>query len=584
MRFRSTKVDGFQIYAVSGINTISFAIEASENARTGLLGFAVEREDPTENQKFYLPGFKVFPSVIPQPDETTRVSTFEHPVQSFTTDDFTAKSDREYTYYFHPLRGKPLNLDRSAKAIAITVKTEKLFSNLAHDVFFNRGIASSQAYSRRFGNQRPDALPPAKRQEALDWLSRDLDEAILKFIRQAAKGDTLLGCFYEFRYKPVAQALKDALDRGVDVKLVIDAKENAGNFPRDENIAMVNDTGLDTVVTLREARASAIAHNKFMVLLKGKTKKPAETWTGSTNISQGGIHGQTNVGHWVRDEATAAAFKAYWDLLQTDPGAAAGDERSEAMKKNAEFKKKVVALAKEPKSLKDIPKGITTVFSPRSSIDVLNLYVDLLDNATTSGNITLAFGVNKAFRENLTDHTPKSPILFMLLEKKDEANPKSTAPFVALNAANNIYEAWGSFLDEPVYQWTREINNRILQLNTHVSYVHSKFLLRDPLGDDPIVVTGSANFSDASTKENDENMIIVRGDTRVADIYFTEFNRLFNHYYFRSVVESTREHGHDHAADSLFLKETDKEWLRNYAPGKLKQKRVDLYAAMKGFQ
>ena len=40
-----------------------------------------------------------------------------------------------------------------------------------------------------------------------------------------------------------------------------------------------------------------------------------------------------------------------------------------------------------------------------------------------------------------------------------------------------------------------------------MSYVHSKFLMMDPLGDDPIVVTGSANFSDASTNSNDENML-----------------------------------------------------------------------------
>jgi phosphatidylserine/phosphatidylglycerophosphate/cardiolipin synthase-like enzyme len=79
-----------------------------------------------------------------------------------------------------------------------------------------------------------------------------------------------------------------------------------------------------------------------------------------------------------------------------------------------------------------------------------------------------------------------------------------------------------------------------MQLNQHVSYIHSKFLLSDPLGDDPIIVTGSANFSKASTNDNDENMILIRGDQRATDIYFTEFNRLFFHYYFRSVVQDTK--------------------------------------------
>ena len=55
-----------------------------------------------------------------------------------------------------------------------------------------------------------------------------------------------------------------------------------------------------------------------------------------------------------------------------------------------------------------------------------------------------------------------------------------------------------------------------------VFFIHTKFLLVDPLSDDPLVCTGSANFSGASLKSNDENMILVRGDTRVADIYLKE--------------------------------------------------------------
>jgi len=107
------------------------------------------------------------------------------------------------------------------------------------------------------------------------------------------------------------------------------------------------------------------------------------------------------------------------------------------------------------------------------------------------------------------------------------------------------------------------------------------------LGSDPIVVTGSANFSDASTNDNDENMLVIRGNQRVADIYFTEFNRLFNHYYFRSVQERTRKmlnaaEKKKQDQKSLFLDETD-GWLAAYKPGSLKQKRVDMFKRMKGF-
>lgn len=592
MRFKSGKVKGFQVFAVAGVNTVSFAVQASVAARKGLLGFAVERVDPKENERYFMQGFKVFASVIPNPDKNTRVSTFDHPVQSFVWDDFTAKPGRDYEYIFYPLRGKPLNLDRSAPPVSIKIKTEPLFSKLQHDVFFNRGVASSQAYSRRFQNKPPNQLPPAKQQAALDWLSRDLDDAILRFIRQTKNGDTLLCCFYEFRYRPVADEIKSAIDRGVDVRLIVDAKVNErtdnkgvfhASFPRLDNLAMLAAAGIaaDRVI-LREARRNEIQHNKFMVRLKGQNKHPAEVWTGSTNMSTGSIHGQTNVGHWLRDAAAARSYQAYWELLSGDPGGQAGDSGATVRQKNAALRAAVEALSDIPLDVTAIPVGITPVFSPRAGLELLDLYVDLVDSANTSACITLAFGVNQAFKEQLKDNTSQSQIVFLLLEKKDQPTPSNRDAFVTIDASNNVYKAWGSFLREPLYQWTKETNAKALQLNQHVSYIHSKFLLRDPLGDDPIVVTGSANFSNASTKDNDENMIIIRGNQRVADIYFTEFNRLFNHNYFRSVVEATAAADPSTNEANLFLKEKPEEWLVKYQPGKLRQKRVDLFVGMKG--
>ncbi|HEY3066433.1 MAG TPA: phospholipase D-like domain-containing protein [Methylomirabilota bacterium] len=591
MRFKSARVGGYQVFAVSGVNTISFGIDAAAAAKPGLLGFAVERVDAAADERYVMPGFKVFPSLIPHPDEHTQVSTWDHPVQSFVWDDFTAKPEREYRYLFHPLKGKPKNLDRSAAPVPIDVRTEPLFSTLEHDVFFNRGVASSQAYARRFGNKKPDELPPARRAEALQWLTRELDDAVLRFIGQAKAGDTLLCCFYEFRYEPVARALASAITAGVDVKIIIDAKVNEytdskdvfhPSFPRRDNLSLISTVGIPRKrVIRREARPSDIQHNKFMVLLRGARRQPAEVWTGSTNISLGAFSGQTNVGHWLRDAEVAAQYQTYWELLSQDPGGKADDSASASKKANAAFRAAVEAIRGVPDTPDAIPKGVTPVFSPRASLAALDLYVNLVDSAAQASFITLAFGIGQAFREQLKDNTAQSHITFILLEKKDAPNPRSKQTFVAINASNNVYKAWGAYIEDPVYQWARETNARALDLNEHVSYVHSKFLMRDPLGDDPIVVTGSANFSDASTKDNDENMVIIRGNARVADIYFTEFNRLFNHYYFRSVVEDLQAAGRKPDDASLFLAETD-GWLGKYEPGTFRAKRLALYTEMQG--
>ena len=595
MRFKSRKTGGYRVLAVSGVNTISFAI-AKQGANTkGLLGFAVERHDPYENERYFMAGFKVFKSVIREPDENTTVTTFEHPVQSFVWDDFTAKPGRRYEYFFYPIKGPVRNLDRTARPIRIKVRTEPLFSKDEHDIFFNRGVASSQAYARRFGNQRPDQMQPEKRAKAEEWLSRELDEAMLKFIAQAVKGDTLLCCFYEFRFRPVADALRAALDRKVTVRLIVDAKVNEStdkngvfheSFPREENLKMIKAAGIPMGnVIKREARPSDIQHNKFMVLLKGAGQQPKEVWTGSTNISVGGIFGQTNVGHWVRNEVVAAQFQQYWKLLSDDPGGKEGDDAATKRTKNKAFRTAVDAISVAPDSFEQVQAGITPVFSARSDLKVLDLYVKLVDEAEKLACITLAFGIGKAFKEQLKDNTSQSHISFLLLEKEDKPNKRSVQPFIAINASQNVYKAWGSFLREKLHRWAKETSARGLGLNQHVAFIHSKFLLRDPLSDDPIVVTGSANFSEASTNANDENMLIIRGNRRVADIYFTEFNRLFNHYYFRSVMEvlSRGVTTNPSTQDSLFLSETD-AWLEKYAPGTLRTKRVKLFTDMAGFE
>ena len=188
MRFKSATVGGFQAFAVTGTNTISFAIQATDAAKKGLLGFAVERSRGGAPKR-KMRGFKVFKSIIPKPDKTTEVSTWNHPVQSFVWDDFTAQEDTEYEFFFHPLRGKPHQLDRSAAPVRLKVRTEKAFSTKEHDIFFNRGVASSQFYAREFGNKKPSKLSKAKEAKALQWLTRDLDEAIVKRGETVHAGD-----------------------------------------------------------------------------------------------------------------------------------------------------------------------------------------------------------------------------------------------------------------------------------------------------------------------------------------------------------------------------------------------------------
>ena len=94
-------------------------------------------------------------------------------------------------------------------------------------------------------------------------------------------------------------------------------------------------------------------------------------------------------------------------------------------------------------------------------------------------------------------------------------------------------------------------------------------MLVDPFSKRPTVVSGSANWSLPSTNANDENMLIIRGDRRVADIYFGEFMRIFAHHRFREALAiHLKEHGSVDDWKPNFLKDNPDEWVpKHYENG-----------------
>ena len=128
----------------------------------------------------------------------------------------------------HRPEGSPANLiPHAATKIVITTESPE---GGTHDVYFNRGVAASQEYVRRFGDKKPEEVA---NNQAFIWLSRGLYEAMVAFVESAEPGKHALRiAAYEFRYEPFLQVLKDAIDRGVDISIIYDARKEK---PRDDN-------------------------------------------------------------------------------------------------------------------------------------------------------------------------------------------------------------------------------------------------------------------------------------------------------------------------------------------------------------
>jgi len=599
------------------------------------VGFFIERRDVATNDKVSL-------------------NFGGKPIQKLMWGDYDVVPGKDYLYTIYRMMEADSSLSPGMKfttygeALRVKVRTEDP-SFGTHGVFFNRGCAGSQAYAAKFGEFRkfrvehgghiqwksvinPREIPvPEKSKEALAWLSRGLEEALLGFISKATgNGYQIRAAVYEFTHKETLQALADAIERGVDVKIIRHCKyaHHSGDdtlIPDDatrsaeEAIAKVAFHSLESAqkwqddTFIERSHSSDLMHNKFIVLTMNG--HPFEVWTGSVNFTDSGIYGQSNVGHVVRDHDVARRFLDYWNALSTDrPGRSHdGDSMDDYVEQQ------------QPDLFgRIVSPSMHVVFSPRKTSAMLQWYAGRMSEAIHSVHFTEAFSISQPIAEVLkaNPNPIEADLVAKFRKSRSVVEPPTTevirrSPRIAkqnnrvrfaLSIGSSIGRGKSSetclryllFDSKPsqshsakshdraamkgadytdYYDFKSIKSNRIAfgatiqnamsgraqesltGLTNWVPFIHTKYMIIDALTENPTIITGSANFSEASTTRNDENMLIIQGDTLVADIYFTEFMRLFEHYYFRDRCNDPKFNGNRSSEDDLVLNET---WVYPY--------------------
>jgi phosphatidylserine/phosphatidylglycerophosphate/cardiolipin synthase-like enzyme len=563
----SNKNDSISVFAVAGTYVVLLGLDATDELRKKLLGFALQRIDHDEGEQYWLLGFRTFKETNPNPPRGLQISTHENPVQDFLWSDFTAKAGHHYTYRVVPVTGTPKNL-QYGDPLDVDVQTESEYGQ-THSVFFNRGVIGSQKYATLFKNIAPDKLTGKTQERAFTWLSRGLKEAMLAFIQRAkTERHGLRAAVYEFDYDKVIEEFGAAQKRCGNVEIVYDARIPKIKDPKKlatarKRVAEVKKAltanGLASDATPRTSNPAYIAHNKFIVLLEDE--KPVAVWTGSTNFTESGIFGQSNVGHIVQDARIAELYLRYWLILQKDPDSAA------LRQENANLTRDITGYPPAA--------GTTPIFSPRADFAMLDWYGDpAMKSSKELLCFTAAFGINKVLLDVLKVRA--EDLRYTFLEKWAVKKADAAAVEKALGADHYNQVAVGGYLSKDALsefierRWVAERSNAI---SRNIKFVHTKYLLIDPLGDDPVVISGSANFSDASTKNNDENMLVIRGDKRVADIYLGEFMRLWRHHRFRYIENKLAAAGDASKYEPNYLDPTP-QWAELYfKPGTVKFKK-----------
>lgn len=500
---------GLRVRAIAGTYVVLLAFDCSKTYAKGLLGFSIERLDHTNNERIWLRGGKKFD--LPGDDAGDDATTRRHPIQKFHWGDYTAKQGRTYTYTIHAQEGAPGALKRrEQKSVTVTCERAEKVGTNGHQVHFNRSAAASQAYAGRFGTKDPEEAGPA----ALVWLSRGLEESLIAYIDAVKKGESLHLFVYEFEKQSFLSALKRAKTRGVKLRILYDALLNDGKGPSKKSIPAMKKSGLfsQAIAKGRNGAGLNLSHNKFMVLV-GTDGVARSVWTGSTNFTDNAIYCQTNVGHAIADPVLAGRYLAWHQAVWEQPEMSAADSRA-----------KVLVLTPLPASA---AKGAALVLSPRTTIEAVTECAARVGAGGKLVCFTAPFALHDDLESALASARAQ---VFGLLNKDGVVG-------AALHQAPNTQLASAAALDKTSALEVWQKDGLAESLHHSGVFIHTKILLVDPLSESPLVVTGSANFSTNSSKNNDENQLFISGETEVADIYLGEFMRMFDHYYFRAYMK-----------------------------------------------
>ena len=476
--------------------------------RSDFLGFAIKRSPGYGKAKEnWLPNRISFDG----PVKGREFPSNKSPIQKFMWwDNRVNHKDRsiEYTYTIYPVVGSKdnLNLVENAKS---SIKTKLLpdeFNGVG--TYFNRAVVSSHAFSKKF----PKGVTSANKLKALKWLADGLEQVIPSFLNNS---DAVEGAIYHLEDKYwIIPAFEDYPK---SISLVYD---NAKGDDKTNSYAVSKLGGTAHVQLLPRTRTS-IMHNKFLVKLSGN--KATEVLMGSANFTTDGLSQQANYLHTFACPELAEHYLGRKRILEDDP-------------KKAETAK----LAEWSDEITFNGLQIRAYFSPEKKPGriAMSPIIDAINNAKKSVVFSLFSPTDFELRNVIFEAADRGLMMFGLINKVDDTKPERTSERADVVARVEIYHRsknnkdvyWHSYFkkDEAPdgFWWEKSGFGK----RKHPVYIHHKFIVIDAETDNPTIYTGSANMSNNSNYNNDENLLEIKGGKELASIYLAEFLRLYEHY------------------------------------------------------
>lgn len=541
-------------------DTVAMIVWRPEAHIPGCLGFALTRIDLETGER------KILESKIPfegqeNPDWKASPTT-SWPIQKCTWTDYKGRPGQTVKYEITPMVGEPDNLtplpEMTATTNAVTFDT-KVTEQIS--AAFTRGVLSTQAMARKLPKDA-EGLPDFQVilnaiQTPGDSLRNRLMGNVLAMIKSQiekakAEGGHVHLALYELADPEIVAFLLDN-PQVFSLILANTGKLDETNQPAREKLHAAGVDIIDRMLNeSKNTNQYAIGHNKSMVRVDAEGT-PVSITTGSTNWTMTGLCCQSNNIIQIESEELAKLYLDYWQLLKNDNA-----EQGQVLREANAKRKDDVVLADGTR--------ITAWFSPNTKEKTKPA-----KDAPTPPDMAEVFQAMENAKQGVffLAFYPGFPSIISKLQELNESRPdlilRGAISSVQALPRTRLKRRRGELppivvangIEKDFAHWQKEL----LKLPEAHAIIHDKLLVIDPWSEtDCTVVVTSHNMGFKASYSNDENMLIIKGNRKLAMTYLVHILDVYNHYRFRSAVRLER------SAFKGTLKRDD-TWLDKFMSG-----------------
>lgn len=283
--------------------------------------------------------------------------------------------------------------------------------------------------------------------------------ALCEFIRSAVRSIDV--CSFDIKLEPVADALIDAKNRNVRIRVVTDT-----DYLKNPAVTRLSRAGIPIV----SDRKKSLMHNKFIIV------DSRYVWTGSYNLTDNGTWKNDNNALQIESPSVAAGYEARFEQYWQDRFSTDGRPTT------------------EPKHAFIGRMNVYYAFSPVDGI--CDTLMEELSQARKTVDV-MAFSFTGAELAGKLRELCSKGIRVRCLFDHGQAQNKASRD-----------------------EYLRKIGAQVyISPNRRGKMHHKVFII-----DGKTVVTGSYNFSKNAESRNDENILILRSEA-IARLYIEEMNR-----------------------------------------------------------